>query len=73
MYAEKLPDGYAQDPPLPGTPLEGESKKKERRKKASAEGEGSNGGTPDAEQERRDGFDQIPTDPAGSQPSLDRL
>jgi len=73
MYAEKLPDGFAQDPPLPGTPLEGQSKKKERTSKTSAEGEGegSNGGALDAEQERRDGFDQIPTDPAGLQPSLD--
>ncbi len=71
MYAESLPDGFSQDPPLPGTPLEGESKKKERKKKTSAEGEGSNAGAADAEQERRDGFDQIPTDPAGLQPSLD--
>jgi len=71
MYAEKLPDGFAQDPPLPGTPLEGQSKKKERTSKTPAEGEGSNGKASDAEQERRDGFDQIPTDPAGLQPSLD--
>ena len=52
-----------QDPPLPGTPLEGGSKKKERSSKTSASGK--NLSADEAEHARRKGFDQIPTDPAG--------
>lgn len=52
-----------QDPPLPGTPLEGGSKKKERSSKTSTSSGGSSPG--DAEHTSRNGFDQIPTDPAG--------
>ena len=54
-----------QSPILPGTPLEGKSKKKERNKKSSAEAADTDG---EAENSSTEGFDQVPTDPAGGAP-----
>ena len=60
-----------QDPPLPGTPLEGGSKKKERSSKTSASRMDSSAEDAyEAEHASREGFDQIPTDPAGMMPAL---
>ena len=54
-----------QDPPLPGTPLEGTSKKKERQQKAATGISSTSESNGEHESDSSNGFNQVATDPAG--------